>query len=183
MNAADRQELRALATRAAQGRPELRAVLGSRKRWQLQTSNSFRRIGTEMGDGDVLCATTHPRDHHPDLMAAPGVLEYVVAAQPEVVLGLLNDLETLERAMHVTEDLLKTDLLKAIHALDAKLRATGDEASSTEQRSARTFKVDEPLLWRILDVLAGVGPLPVDVWRRNHTLLTEIMQMLSAESP
>lgn len=60
--------------------------------WQLQTSNSFRRIG-QRGDGDVLCATKHPIDGHPDLFAAPGVLEYVVAAQPRVVAALLDDLD------------------------------------------------------------------------------------------
>lgn len=30
--------------------------------WVLQTSNSYRRIGTSRGDGDVLCATTQPID-------------------------------------------------------------------------------------------------------------------------
>jgi len=63
--------------------------------WELQTSNSFRRIGGR-GDGDVLCGTTHPRDHHVDLRAPSGVLEYVVAAQPAVVLALLERLDLIE---------------------------------------------------------------------------------------
>lgn len=63
--------------------------------WRLQTSNSYRRIGAH-GDGDVLCATNHPRDHQPDLLARPGVLEYVVAAQPSVVLALLDALDALD---------------------------------------------------------------------------------------
>src|SRR5262245_65919678 len=64
-------------------------------RWELQTSNSFRRIGL-LGDGDVLCGTTHPSDRHPDLLAAPGVLEYIIAAQPIVVLELLDYVSEIE---------------------------------------------------------------------------------------
>lgn len=63
--------------------------------WQLQTSNSYRRIG-QCGDGDVLCATTHPQDRQPDLLAAPGVLDYIVAVQPRIVLALLDRLDELE---------------------------------------------------------------------------------------
>ena len=66
--------------------------------WQLQTSNSFRRIGIEgRGDGDVLCATTQPSDRHPDLLAPSAVLDYIVAAQPRVVLELLDCLDKIER--------------------------------------------------------------------------------------
>ena len=64
--------------------------------WQLQTSNSLRRIGTPFGDGDVLCGTKHPIDGHPDLLAAPGVLDYIVAAQPRIVLQLLDALDMAE---------------------------------------------------------------------------------------
>ena len=63
--------------------------------WQLQTSNSFRRIGTH-GDGDVLCAVTHPSDRQPDLLAPRGVLDYIVAAQPRIVLELLDYVDKLE---------------------------------------------------------------------------------------
>ena len=68
--------------------------------WVLQTSNSFRRIGTDR-DGDVLCAsaTTHPIDRHPDLTAQIGVLDYIVAAQPPVVLELLDQLDAAEQLL------------------------------------------------------------------------------------
>ncbi len=81
------------ATRAS--RDQRRAALAAD--WQLQTSNSYRRIGAH-GDGDVLCATTHPIDHHPDLLAKREVLAYVVAAQPSVVLELLDDLDLRHRS-------------------------------------------------------------------------------------
>lgn len=69
--------------------------------WQLQTSNSFRRIGA-YGDGDVLCGTKHPVDGQPDLLAAPGVLDYIVAAQPRAVIQLLDDVEAADDKLHRT---------------------------------------------------------------------------------
>jgi hypothetical protein len=73
-----------------------------RRPWSVQTSNSFRRIGTDRGDGDVLCAVTQRSDGHPDLHAAPGVLDYIVAAHPFVVLALL---EQRDRAWHAVDHL------------------------------------------------------------------------------
>jgi hypothetical protein len=89
-----RQALRVAALRTARERYEPSEEPGL---WKLQTSNSYRRIGTVRGDGDVLCATIHPIDRHPDLLAPPGVLDYIVAAQPRVVLELLDQLDKLER--------------------------------------------------------------------------------------
>ena len=86
MTRAERDEIRELARRALGVRPGV---------WTLQTSNSFRRLGTR-GDGDVLCATTHPVDRQPDLLAPPGVLEYLVAVQPKIGLELLDDLVSVE---------------------------------------------------------------------------------------
>lgn len=71
-----------------------------RRPWSVQTSNSFRRIGTDRGDGDVLCAVKQLSDGHPDLHAAPGVLDYIVAAHPFVVLSLL---EQRDRAWHAID--------------------------------------------------------------------------------
>lgn len=71
-----------------------------RRPWSVQTSNSFRRIGTDRGDGDVLCAVTQPSDGHLDLHAAPGVLDYIVAAHPFVVTELL---EQRDRARHAID--------------------------------------------------------------------------------
>jgi len=69
--------------------------------WELQTSNSFRRIGVN-GDGDVLCALNQ-RDGHPDLHAARGVLDFIIAAQPLIVLEMLDMLDEAEKAVSVTE--------------------------------------------------------------------------------
>lgn len=71
-----------------------------RRPWSVQTSNSFRRIGTDRGDGDVLCAVTQRSDGHPDLLAASGVLDYIVATHPFVVLGLINQRD---RAWHAID--------------------------------------------------------------------------------
>jgi len=90
---AEMTKLRELAHRAMKLSAEPGAEPGT---WELQTSNSFRRIGAR-GDGDVLCAITQRSDGHPDLLAPAGVLDYVVAAQPRVVLALLDLIEELER--------------------------------------------------------------------------------------
>lgn len=98
MNRDDRQKLRkaALAASEAIRTPPYGRRTMDDAEWQLQTSNSFRRIGTTFGDGNVLCGTKHPRDGHPDLLAPPGVLDYIVAAQPQVVLALLDLLDKVE---------------------------------------------------------------------------------------
>lgn len=83
----ERQALREAALRAG-GRLE-------QGPWGLQTSNSFRRIGS-CGDGDVLSAVVQRHDGQPDLLGAPGVLDYIIAAQPRVVLALLAALEAAE---------------------------------------------------------------------------------------
>ena len=121
-----RQQLRSAALAAMNG-VHTRSASATRSRildtpiailaadWKLQTSNSFRRIGAH-GDGDVLCGTKHPIDAHPDLLAAPGVLDYVVAAQPRVVIQLLDDVDALEDKLDQARVISRT-----ISIVDARL--------------------------------------------------------------
>lgn len=46
--------------------------------------------------------TSHPVDHHPDLAAATGVLEYIVCAQPSTLIALLDRIDQLEQALAET---------------------------------------------------------------------------------
>lgn len=71
-----------------------------RRPWSVQTSNSFRRIGTDRGDGDVLCAVTQRADGHPDLHAAPDVLDYIVAAHPFVILQMIQERDSARHALY-----------------------------------------------------------------------------------
>jgi hypothetical protein len=48
----------------------------------------------------VLCAVTQRSDGHPDLHAAPGVLDWIVATHPFVVLELLDQRD---RAWHAID--------------------------------------------------------------------------------
>ena len=97
----ERQKLRDAALFAVNG-ARMRSLMvpvvvsAATAEWKLWTSNSFRRISAH-GDGDVLCGTKHPIDVHPDLLAAPGVLEYIVAVQPKVLVQLLDALELVEQ--------------------------------------------------------------------------------------
>lgn len=105
MTSEQKQQLRRAAETAVLALRERSRGRNHRERWELQTSNSFRRIGCH-GDGDVLCATSQ-RDGHPDLLAAPAVLDYIVAAQPEVVLALLDALVLAENKLEVAQDLCR----------------------------------------------------------------------------
>lgn len=135
-----RQQLRDAALAAAHSTRSRSAVPRSAD-WKLQTSNSFRRIGAD-GDGDVLCGTKHPIDAHPDLLAAAGVLDYVVAAQPGVVLALLDDLDTAEIKFQQVETIVESlariqkchDALRDALNVAVEKLATADGASLDEVR-------------------------------------------------
>ncbi len=133
MTVDDRQKLRAAALAALAGvtaRTSVQRVLNG---WELQTSNSFRRIGTAHGDGDVLCGTKHPLDGHPDLLAAPGVLDYIVAAQPRAVLALLDELDRCEDTLQLSRNQHAQDHA----ALETKLseaKAVCDRISAVDAR-------------------------------------------------
>ncbi|MCJ7597548.1 MAG: hypothetical protein MUO41_02755 [Methyloceanibacter sp.] len=126
----DRQKLREAAVVAVSATPPRTSVERVLGRWSLQTSNSFRRIGCH-GDGDVLCGTKHPHDGHPDLLARPGVLDYIVAAQPRVVLELLDAAEAtadkLQRTRTFAEKLLTTTKRFAV-----ELAALNENAAAEE---------------------------------------------------
>ena len=110
----DRQKLRSAAQAAINATPPRTSVQRVLDRWELQTSNSFRRIGCH-GDGDVLCAVTQRSDGHPDLLAPPGVLDYVVAAQPRVVLALLDQLDAVDQqGRQIADVAVKLDRMQAI---------------------------------------------------------------------
>jgi hypothetical protein len=138
----DRLALRELATTAACAvvQPYARLRPGS---WELQTSNSFRRIGMH-GDGDVLCAVTQRSDNHPDLLAPRGVLEYIVAAQPSVVLALLDQLDGAERLINTQIADIEGRLSRAqavltrlgsfIGSLDLVVRGIADEEETRAVR-------------------------------------------------
>jgi hypothetical protein len=143
----ERQKLREVATVAARAVASIppRPVLDA---WNLQTSNSFRRVGTARGDGDVLCATKHPIDGHPDLLAAPGVLDYIVAAQPRVVTALLDDLDALEDKLskaQVISDTIGTvekrldEMVRVFAALGTAVSQLADPSDAEAVAKARAL--------------------------------------------
>lgn len=80
----DHAELRRLAKAATPGE------------WRVQTGCSWRRIGTDNGDGDVLRPCTHPHDGWPDIAAPVENLEYIAAANPKTILALLDEIDRLK---------------------------------------------------------------------------------------
>ncbi|MHC9284125.1 ead/Ea22-like family protein [Pseudomonas aeruginosa] len=77
----DHAELRRLAKAATPGP------------WRVQTGCSWRRIGTDSGDGDVLRPCTHPHDGWPDIAAPVENLEYIAEANPKTILALLDEID------------------------------------------------------------------------------------------
>ncbi|EME0456337.1 TPA: ead/Ea22-like family protein [Pseudomonas aeruginosa] len=80
----DHAELRRLAKAATPGP------------WRVQTGCSWRRIGTDSGDGDVLRPCTHPHDGWPDIVAPAENLKYIASANPKTVLALLDEIDRLK---------------------------------------------------------------------------------------
>ncbi len=117
----ERHKLREAALAAMNATPPRTSVERVLGYWELQTSNSFRRIGCH-GDGDVLCGTKHPSDGHPDLLAPRGVLDYVVAAQPRVMLDLLDYLEMIEKRLERFDE-VECQLLEMRGAVEKALKA------------------------------------------------------------
>jgi hypothetical protein len=107
--------------------------------WQLQDSNSFRRIGTPFSDGDVLCGTRHPRDGQPDLLAASGVLDYIVAAQPLVMIRLLEDLDAADDRLRRTRCFAET-LLALTTRVALSLAALSKEDGSEMHAVVRQLR-------------------------------------------
>ncbi|HHK4000367.1 TPA: ead/Ea22-like family protein [Pseudomonas aeruginosa] len=79
----DHAELRRLAKAATPGP------------WRVQTGCSWRRIGTDSGDGDVLRPCTHPHDGWPDIVAPAENLKYIASANPKTILALLDEIDRL----------------------------------------------------------------------------------------
>lgn len=86
--------------------------------WELQTGCSWRRIGCDGRDGNILRPNNHHIDGHPDLAAGDNVLGYIIAAQPRNVLKLFAEIDQLRaRIAELEAQLLKerNDKADAIH--------------------------------------------------------------------
>lgn len=86
--------------------------------WEVQTSCSWRRIGTPGHDGNVICPTVNPRDGHPDLIASEADLQ-LAAAAPDL-------LEALEEMLKAASQ-QRWSLALCNRAQDAIAKASGEK--------------------------------------------------------
>lgn len=128
------RELRVRLSRATQGE------------WQLQDGCSWRRIGTHMHDGNVLCPSTYSReDRHPDLIAGKGEDLYenleLIVAMKNALPALLDHLTAYEREVEqmraALEPFAKAAEKRQVGADDAE-RVTWSDITVGDLRRART---------------------------------------------
>ena len=78
--------------------------------WRVQDGCSWRRIGSDLGDGDILRPVVNQNDGWPDLAARRETLNYIAAANPTIIRALLAERDamkaTLEEALiwHEAQD-------------------------------------------------------------------------------
>jgi hypothetical protein len=173
----ERQKLRAAAWAAVAATPSRTSVERALDRWELQTSNSFRRIGCH-GDGDVLCATTQRSDGHPDLLAPAGVLDYVIAAQPRAVLELIDDLQQCEEALTLSRKQHEEDHveLARLRDVDSKLQQAKilcDKTAAMEQRLLDANMSLSALVGIVQDFATSDDPTVIAAARTALAQLTE----------
>lgn len=83
----DLEELETLAKNAPTGK------------WEIHTSNSWRRVYADQGRDKVrvIEPCSHPMDSHPDLMFGPGVKAWLEGFTPEVALALIAEVRALRK--------------------------------------------------------------------------------------
>jgi len=74
------------------------ANAATRGEWQVHDSCSWRRIGTQEGDGNIL-RPTNDRDGQPNLHARREDLDYIAAASPDVIISLIRELKIARKAL------------------------------------------------------------------------------------
>ncbi|MDY1084386.1 ead/Ea22-like family protein [Pseudomonas aeruginosa] len=120
----DHAELRRLAKAATPGP------------WRVQTGCSWRRIGTDSGDGDVLRPCTHPNDGWPDIVAPAENLKYIASANPKTILALLDEIDGLKAEKEALRK-FAAEAYQVLGALDAPeniLNNASDAASGDPLR-------------------------------------------------
>lgn len=160
----DHAELRRIAKAATPGE------------WRVQTGCSWRRIGTDNGDGDVLRPCTHPHDGWPDIEAPVENLEYIAAASPKTILALLDEIDGIKaenEALKAEARKCFEDALEHARAAD-ELEAERDQLR-TEVEALRRFAAEAYQVLGALDapenVLDNASDAANGVPLRHETLL------------
>lgn len=70
-------------------------------RWEIWTSNSWRRVFADQGRDKVrvIEPAVHRLDNHPDLMFGPGVQEWLEGVTPDVLIELIGEIRKLRTAV------------------------------------------------------------------------------------
>ncbi|CDO80860.1 ead/Ea22-like family protein [Pseudomonas aeruginosa] len=181
----DHAELRRLAKAATPGP------------WRVQTGCSWRRIGTDSGDGDVLRPCTHPHDGWPDIVAPAENLKYIASANPKTILALLDEIDGMKASGWRNHSVNYARAEKCPQTLETAQAAWDrDQELIEEQRQQiardsqtinqlrqklQSVEVDRDRLKAENEVLRGALQAVVDdpTWRSNdNTLWPKIIKAL-----
>lgn len=118
--------------------------------WELQDGCSWRRIGTQGHNGNVLCPYNSPTDNHPDLMAGRGEDTY---ANLNLIVEAVNALPSLLAQLQTTTDDLARERERAEKAEKGVLQK--HKAMMAAQREADRFAHEADTAEARADGLAG----------------------------
>lgn len=86
--------------------------------WRVQDGCSWRRIGSDLGDGDILRPVVNQNDGWPDLAARQETLNYIAAANPSVIRALLAERDALRHALETMVEMVEMNGFGRAYAMN-----------------------------------------------------------------
>lgn len=142
--------------------------------WTVQNGCSWTRIGTQGEDGNILRPTV-AKDGVPDIVAADGVLDYMMAAQPR---------EIAKVAALVTDLQCEIDDLRGRLAVaDTPAPATEEQLSGTNLEALRELAKHRggPYWWRQASMKKLLGMGLVEAWHPERKVTKRMAHRMTAK--
>ncbi|MCZ7861369.1 hypothetical protein O9X98_08165 [Agrobacterium salinitolerans] len=142
--------------------------------WTVQNGCSWTRIGTQGEDGNILRPTV-AQDGVPDIVAAHGVLDYLMAAQPREI----NKVAALVADMQREID----DLRRQLAAADTPASTTEDQLAGTNLEALRELGKYKggPYWWRQASMKKLLGMGLVEAWHPERKLTKRMAHRMTAK--
>jgi hypothetical protein len=142
--------------------------------WIVQNGCSWTRIGTQGEDGNILRPTV-AKDGVPDIIAAHGVLDYVMATQPSEVAKVVALVAALQREVN--------DLRERLSDVTNSAPATEDDLSGTNLEALRELAKHRggPYWWRQASMKKLLAMGLVEAWHPEKKITKRMAHRLTAK--